>query len=307
VFSFQERRDGSMVDKEGVWLFPIHFKSDIKEDIIIDENKLKLRRMTEEEIHQFFKVKVGERTEDGLIKSFSGEASDLSTFFADPLSAPLINHKLFVCSSQFILEAKETECVDWFQQALKLYKNGKTGAFWGVNPKAHSIRFLQPIPFYGRGVYSLEESDIPKIKELYDTIRNQKGKRYDLLIEKFLFALSGLGIRSENRFLELATILEMLYSPKSDRTELSFRFSLRACKVLSKYELMDEKTTYEDMRKIYAIRSSISHSGFHSEALGFLDKLIDYTRKSLVLFLKDPSIFEDEKLDELCVKNWSRS
>jgi len=283
-----------MVDKEGVWLFPIHFKSNIKEDIVIDENELKLRRMTEDEIFRFFKVKVEERYENGLVKRASGESLDPSVF-SDPLNAILINHKMFVMSSQFILEAQETECVSWFQQALKLYKDGKTGAFWGVNPKTSQIHFLQPIPFFGKRVYSLEESDVPKIKELYKAIKSHRSKRYDLMKDKFLFALCGVDIKSENRFLELATILEMLYSPES-RTELSFRFSL-----------MDEKTTYEDMRKIYTIRSSISHSGSHSEAVGFLDKLIDYTRKSLVLFLKDPSIFEDEELDELCVKNWSRS
>ena len=289
---------------EEVWLFPIHFKSGITKDIIIDENKLKLRRMTEREIFQFFKIRVTERTENGLIKSMSGE--DFNAF-VDPLSAILVNHKLFVMSSQFILEAKEIDCINWFQQALKLYKDGKTGVFYGVNFGTRSIHFLHPIPFYGKGVYSIEEGDIRKIKELYETIKSTKSKLYDLLMEKFLFALSGLSIKNNHRFLELATILEMLYSPKSARTELSFRFSLRACKVLSKYQSMDEEKTYKDLRKIYDIRSSISHSGFHRETIKYLDKLIDYTRKSIVLFLKDPSIFVDNRLDDLCIKNWSSS
>jgi hypothetical protein len=288
-----------------VWLFPIHFKSNIKNDIIIDENKLKLRRITEDEILQFFKVKIKERTENGMIKiTTDGTHIDL---FTDPLSAILVNHRFFVMSSQFILEAEEIECVRWFQQALKLYKDGKTGAFWGVNSQGHSINFILPIPFYGKEVYSLEESDVPKIKELYKTIKSNREKRYDLMKEKFLFALSGEHINNENRFLELATILEMLYSPKSDRIELSFRLSLRVCKVLSKYESLDEETTFEDMREIYKIRSGISHSGSHKETAAYLDKLIDYTRKSLVLFLKDPSIFEEEKLDQLCIKNWTLS
>ena len=282
-----------------MWLFPIHFKSDIKKDIIIDENKLKLRRITEDEILQFFKIEVNERTENGLVTRFSGEALALTDLLTDPFGAILLNHRTFVMSSQFILEAEEIEYVSWFQQALKLYKDGKTGAFWGVNPKTHSIHFLHPIPFYGKEVYSLEESDIPKIKELYKTIKNHRGKRYDLMKEKFLFALSGLSIKSENRFLELTTILEMLYSPKSDRAELSFRFSLRACKVLSKYLSMNEKETYNDMKKIYSIRSGISHSGSHRETDEYLKKLIDYARKSIALFLKNPSIFTDSQLDEL--------
>jgi len=287
------------LEPEEIWLFPIHFKSDIREDIFIDEDRLKLRRITDEEIFGFFHIKVEERTEDGLIKSMSGEGFGS---LVDPLGAISINHKLFVMCSQFILEAKDTKCVNWFQQALKLYRSGKTGAFYGVNPKALSFHFLHPIPYYGKGVYRLEESDLRKIKALYGTIKSARSKRYDLIMEKFLFALSGLSIKSHHRFLELATILEMLYVPKRE-TELSFRFSLRACKVLSKYLSMDGEKTYKDMRVIYNIRSGIAHSGFHKDTTKYLDRLIDYTRKSIVLFLKDSSIFEDKKLDELCVKN----
>lgn len=287
------------MEPEETWLFPIQFKSDIREDIFIDEDKLKLRRITDEEIFGFFNIKVKERTEDGLIKSMSGEGFDS---LVDPLGASLINNKIFVMSSQFILEAKETKCVNWFQQALKLYKSGKTGVLYGVNPKSRSIRFLHPIPYYGKKVYRLEEGDLPRIKALYETIKNTRSKRYDLIIEKFSFALSGLSIKSHHRFLELATILEMFYVPKGT-TELGFRFSLRACKVLSKHLSMDVEKTYKDMRRIYKIRSGISHSGFHRDTAKYLDRLIDYTRKSIVLFLKDSSIFEDKKLDELCIKN----
>jgi len=209
---------------EQALLFPIHFKSDIREDIFIDENRLKLRRMTDEEILDFFKIRVIERTEDGLIKVMS--PTEGFNILADPLSAILTGHKAFVMSSQFILEAKEIKCANWFQQALKLHKSGKTGVFYGVNPRTGSIHFLHPIPFYGKEVYSLEDGDISKIKELYETIKNTKCKRYDLMMEKFLFALSGLHVKSDHRFLELATIMEMLYSPKGTRTELSFRFSL---------------------------------------------------------------------------------
>jgi len=287
------------LEPEETLLFPIHFKSDIREDIFIDEDKLKLRRITDEEIFGFFHIKVEERTEDGLIKSMSGEGFGS---LVDPLSAISINHKLFVMCSQFILEAKDVRCVKRFQQALKLYKDGKTGVFHGVNLRKPEILFLHPIPFYGKKVYSLQKDDVPKIKELYEIIKNTHNERYNLMIEKFLFAICGLSIKIEHRFLELATILEMLYVPKRE-TELSFRFSLRACKVLSKYLSMDGEKTYKDMRVIYNIRSGISHSGFHKDTTKCLDRLIDYTRKSIVLFLKDSSIFKDKKLDELCIKN----
>lgn len=285
------------------FLFPINLKSTITRDVIIDDNRLRLRRITEEEILRFFKIRVKKRAEDGIIESL--EATKDFNILSDPLNAFLIGDKMFVMSSQFILEAKDITCVNWFQQALKLSKNGRSGVYYGVNQKTDAIHFLHPIPFYGKNVYSLEEDDIAKIQDLYKTIKATKSKRYDLIVQKFLFALSGLSLRSDHRFLELATILEMLYSSKSARTELKFRLSLRACKVLSKYQSLAEEQTFKDMKKIYDIRSGISHSGSHKETDKYLEKLIDYTRKSIVLFLNDPSIFEDEKLDELCIRNWS--
>lgn len=282
-----------------VWLFPIHFKSDIIRDVTIDKSRLRLRRITEEEIFWLFNIRVTERTENGLIKSVSGKGFDL---LADPLSLFLLNHRAFVISSQFILEAKDTECVNWFQQALKLHKSGKTGACFGVNSKKTTIQVLHPIPYYGKVIYSLRKDDLPKIVALYETIKNTKSKRYDLIIDKFLFAMSGLSINPHHRFLELTTILEMLYVP-TVRAELRFRFSLRVCKVLSKYLGMNEEKTYADMRRIYDIRSGISHSGSHKNAAKYLDELIDYTRRSIVLFLSTPSIFNDKRLDDICVKN----
>jgi len=282
-----------------LWLFPVHFKSDITEDVTIDESRLRLRRITEEEIFGFFKIRVTERYKDGLVKSWSGEGFNP---LADPLSLILLDRRDFASSSQFVLEAKDIECVNWFQQALKLYKSGKTGAYFGINSNKTTLRVLHPMPYYGKAVYSLREDDIPKIVALYETIKNTKSKRYDLIIDKFLFAVSGLSIRPHHRFLELTTILEMLYVP-TVRAELSFRFSLRVCKVFSKYLGMKEEKTYADMRKIYDIRSRISHSGFHKDAAKYLDELIDYTRKSIVLFLNTPSIFDDKRLDDICVKN----
>ena len=127
------------------FLFPINLKSTITRDVIIDDNRLRLRRITEEEILRFFNIRVKERYEDGIIKSL--EPTKDFNILSDPLSAILISDKMFVMSSQFILEAKDTTCVNWFQQALKLYKNERSGVFYGVNQRTDAIHFLHPIPF----------------------------------------------------------------------------------------------------------------------------------------------------------------
>jgi len=281
---------------ERVWLFPIHFKSEIKREISIDED-IKLRRITEEEIYKFFNIRVTERIGEGIIKSFSGKGLEPT----DPFSAIILNHKVFFMSSQFIVEAKDIKCAECFQQALKLHKDGKTGMFCGLNSKTEQLRVLHPIPFYGKEVYNLKEEDIPKIKELYNIIKKTHNKKYDLIIEKFLFAVSGIEFKNEHRFLELVSILEILYL-KDINTELKFRLSLRVAKVFSKYLSMNSEEVYENMKKIYDIRSKISHSGFHEDTGDYLDKLTDYVRESIKLFLKDNLIFENKNLDELCVK-----
>ena len=74
-----------------ILLFPIHFKSAITKDVIIDENRLKLRRITENEILHFFNIRVKERREDGLIKSFN-PTKDFNILY-DPFSALLMNER----------------------------------------------------------------------------------------------------------------------------------------------------------------------------------------------------------------------
>lgn len=110
---------------EEIWLFPINFKSDINDVVILEENRLKLRRMIKEEIHAIFGIEVTERYENGLIKTVRVKEGQGLNLVTNPLDATLINHKVFVMSSQFILEAKDVKCVEWFQQALKLHKSGE--------------------------------------------------------------------------------------------------------------------------------------------------------------------------------------
>jgi len=281
-------------------LCPIHFKSKIKKNILIDDD-IELRRIIEKEIQDIFNLKVQARDENGIITrclEFSNADS--------PFITGHIAYKHFVESSQFILEAKNVQKnvqkVEYFQQALKLHKSGKTGISFGIHPKSKGLRFFYPVPFYGKEVYSLEEEDISKIKELYGCIKKTKDKKFALIIEKFLFGLSGEGIIDEHRFLELVSILEILYLP-GEGGEKTFKFSLRAAKVLSKYLLYDSEDVFNKMRKIYGVRSKLSHSGFHKDTKKYLNELINYTRQSIKLFLKENRLFTKEELDKLCIKN----
>jgi len=285
-------------EKEVLLLYPIHFKSKIKKDILIDGD-IKLRRITEKEIQDIFNLKVQARTKDGLITQCLSKFSNLDTPFITRHTA----YKYFIESSQFILEAKSAKKIEYFQQALILYKDGRTGISFGIHPKSRNLRFFYPVmPCYGKEVYSLKEVDIPKIKELYGYIKNIKNKIFDLIIEKFLFALSGEGIRNEHRFLELVSILEILYL-SGESGEFTFKISLRTAKVLSKYLSFDSEEVFDKMKKIYKVRCGISHSGYHKDTKEYLNDLINYTRQSIKLFLQENSLFTKGELDKLCIKD----
>ena len=283
-------------EKEVLLLYPIHFNSKIKKDILIGDD-IKLRRIIEKEIQDIFNLKVQARDEDRLITRCL-KFSNLDTPFITGHTA----YKHFIESSQFILEAKNVQKVEYFQQALKLHKSGKTGISFGIHPKSKSLRFFYPVPFYGKEVYSLEEEDLPKIKELYSCIKKTIDKKFDLIIEKFLFGLSGEGIRDEHRFLELVSILEILYL-LGEWGEKTFKFSLRAAKVLSKYLSLDSEEVFDKMNKIYKVRSELSHSGSHKDTKKYLNELINYTRQSIKLFLQENRLFTKGELDNLCIKN----
>lgn len=276
-----------------VFLFPILFKSSLQEEILIEKD-LRLRRITEEEIEHFFKIKIRKRNNNGLITECDEQ------LFHSPLQ-PYIFHEMLIKSSQFFLETTDRKKADYFHQSLKLYKNGKTGLTIAFISKTPNIIYKGLNPFYGDEIYSLEEKDIDEIKKIYSKINRKKDKKFDLMMEKFLFALSGETIKDELRFLELVTILEMLYLGGA-QGELKYRFSLRSAKVLSKYSSVKVGNVHTDMKNIYNIRSKISHFGSSSKTIDYLNKLIDYCRKSLNLYLQDNSIFSGENLDKVCIQ-----
>ena len=144
-------------------------------------------------------------------------------------------------------------------------------------------------------ITEINSSDISLFQDLFNQISLNENEKFNLMINKYIFATSGLSIPNENRFIDLISILEILYLP-DDNTELKFRLSLRLAKVFKKEFNEDIESIYEKIRKFYNIRSDIVHKG-KSKQLNkenLLD-LSEITRKSILLYLNNPDYFKNDK------------
>lgn len=280
-------------------IFPITIKAEIRDPIDL-VNGIRLRRITENEIYEFFGLKITERDENGFAKGATGPG--IKHFFEPLTMAFIMPLWPKIISAQFVFEIENKNCANYLQQALKLHKEGSTGLFIGKDLETHSWICMWPNPYYGSGAYSVDNNDIIEIGTLYERAKAINDKTYDLIIEKFLFALSGQNIREGNRFLELVSILEILYL-KGINQELGFRFSLYVSKIFEKYFSRNAKQVFEDAKVIYDIRSDIVHSGFSDRTNEYIKKAIEYTRCSIKLYIsEDKSIFENKNLTKIVLE-----
>lgn len=152
------------------------------------------------------------------------------------------------------------------------------------------------------------KTDIKKFAQVYNKIVDLKeNKILKLIFDKLDFIVSGEG-KDLNKFLDLMTILEMLYLPENN-SELSFRLSIRLANMFGKFYKEDKKTTFDKIKYFYDIRSSIVHTGeakykkniicLSSEKTILID-LLDVTRKSILLYVEDPNRFKEDELNNIC-------
>ena len=109
-----------------------------------------------------------------------------------------------------------------------------------------------------RDRYVLDHSDLPRFRKLYRKLSGDRFKTWDeleLLLRQF--NRSCQRDRDEDRILDYAICLEHVLL-SGVRNELSYRLALRAAKLLR--NLCSPKQTFEHMRCLYDLRSTIIHS-----------------------------------------------
>jgi hypothetical protein len=218
-----------------------------------------------------------------------------------------VNDKCILISIRYVIEGDDRTEFEALQKSLKLYKSGKTGILFavtsgGVNKQEFLI--FNPNPFYGKELYSLGKKDLRPIRNYYDYFLKSHNTKLGLLFEKFLYALSGEKIENSTRIIELVSLLEMLYLPKSD-SEKRFRISVSVSRMLYRVLREDKYSLYKKMRNLYDIRSSLVHTGNFKKVGKYdktqlaIDDLETLVRESMKLFVKNKELFSEIGLEKL--------
>lgn len=186
--------------------------------------------------------------------------------------------------------------------AIKLWKPTSSGICYSIQPDKNTFGFSPPSHFGGLfGYAEMRTKDFRQVKRLFDKYKKiSNDEHLKLMVNAFFHALSGEKMDVKIRFTQLTTILEMLYVPKGQQ-ELNYRLAVRAAKVMSKNKNNDAVFFFKEIKKIYDIRSQIVHQGdYKKEDLQkYLGLLAEVVRNSLLVYLENPTVFEDDMLNAI--------
>ena len=191
--------------------------------------------------------------------------------------------------------------------AFKLWTLTSSGISYSIAPDKNSFGFSPPSHFGGTFDYAnITLKDLRQIKKIFEKYKTVKDDEHlKLMIDNFFYALSGeKKINYKIRFIQLTTILEMLYVPNGQQ-ELSFRLAIRAAKIIGKNKSYDAISSFGELKKIYEIRSKIVHQGeYKKEDLQkYFGILANFVRISLFVYLDNPKVFKDEMLNAIVLKS----
>lgn len=278
-------------------LWPISLMSPFKKVPLGDG--IIIRKITEEELASFFGMKERELNEQGSLIKY--KKSGYGRFHLGGILNHILSHTEALNSSNYILETDESHDVITypFNMALKLLHIGKSGVFIGFASNKDQLFLLSNNPYHRNSNFNvIDRSNLVRFKNILSLLRTRQFDRTPF--QMYLEAFSGDDSSIFIRFIKLMITMEMLYL-KEDK-ELGFRLSLTAAKILHKYLKMDILKTYKVVKNLYDKRSKILHVGAH----GIVDNnelniLGDIVRESLILYLNNPSIFNKESLNAICL------
>lgn len=148
---------------------------------------------------------------------------------------------------------------------------------------------------------TIEYSDINNLNEIYNLLKLQQD---DLLLKRILdklnLILSISELTPDAKFKELITILGMMYL-QDEEYQLTKKFSNRISRIFEIYYKENYEKYNDKLLNYYKIRSKIEHEGtsyrdFEKNDNKLLLDLLDITRKSILLYLKQPIIFTESNI-----------
>lgn len=273
--------------------FPFRIKSDLPSFVVADD--LDVQRMDDQSKEKLLHIRNAIYDDEGRIKEFTGLPGCL---FSPPYGTSLDDDAEF-CSSNYMLRASSVERAREFNLALKLCGQSTSSLYIGYSQDG-AAHFISPPCYFGTSALVLTDTLAKAISELQGQIaRLGEDRKVAVLCEKYTYAICS-GIKAESRFIELAIVLEMMLLPQSSQ-ELSYRFSLRLAKLMSKLFQVKIEDGYDNAKRIYRTRSNLVHSGVDKELNQILPIALDYTRRLMCAYLENKDLFSEASLDRLCL------
>ena len=216
----------------------------------------------------------------------------------DQIVRPDLDTIIELYSSNFVLSTSSAALARDFNFALKLIGLSKSSLYIGYC--GESAAFQAPPCYFGKKRLCLNEAGVSELKEILNLIGKRDGDpKLSIMRDIWMYAMSNAP-RQESRFVEVCTLLEMLLLPKQS-TELAFRFALRVAKIAGKFDFGEPRDIFEQAKTLYSIRSKLVHGGKDARLAQYELVCYELSRKLLRLYVTDPTIFQDNYLDNLCV------
>lgn len=184
-----------------------------------------------------------------------------------------------------------------FDRAIRLFRTGNAGISSGFSNTI--LQAFHPKPGW-RELPStiLNKADIPELKSLADRIDAITENKASLVIDRYRNATKKKGVEDYNRFVDLVTILEMLFVPDGSSGEIGYKLRMRASSILSTAIGLSAEDTILLIKRLYNMRSSIVHAGKVEQiTTDIWVKLTNLCRVGILEYLKDPDRFTATALD----------
>lgn len=272
--------------------YPFRIKCNLPSLIVADD--LVIQRMDDEEKKTLLHIENVEYDKEGRIKEFTFVQGDLLSLFG-----PSMDDYAEYYDSNYMLCAPSEERAEEFNLALKLCGHSTSSLYIG-HGEGGTVHFISPPCYFGRSPLEITEGLAKNLSQILRNVAsNRDNKKIQIMSEKYLYAVSR-DIRKGSRFIELAIILEMILLPKAS-LELSYRFSLRMARLMSKLFGVKTEEAYKNAKRIYRTRSNLVHSGSDKHLEQVVPIALDYTRRLLCAYLEDKAIFGEASLDGMCL------
>lgn len=272
--------------------FPFRIKCGLPSFIVADD--LVIHRMDDKAKERLLHIKDVEYDEEGRIKKVTALQDDLFSLFG-----PSIDDNDEYYASNYMLCAPSRKRAEEFNLALKLCGHSTSSLYIGYDDGG-TVHFISPPCYFGKSALEITGASTKNLSQILSHVSfNRDDKKVQIMSEKYLYALSR-DIRKESRFIELAIILEMILLPKAS-VELSYRFSLRMARLMSKLFKVKTEEAYKNAKRIYSTRSNLVHSGADKDLEQVAPIALDYTRRLMCAYLEDKAIFGEASLDGLCL------